>query len=249
MIKKNLMKHKWNSYIPFLLLSSIGLLLSCDNEDEVTTSFERVSSTYEEINGTGEVIIPLRSTGSITADNITVQFDGTATEGEDFELVSINSESMVIRVIDDAKFEETEYVRVLLVSNGANVGGNAIHRLNIVSNCEDVGGLDVGFFAGDYDALEDYGGGTTYGPYTITLVQDEEDPTRFSFDNLYDSGCDAYMIFDFANGTVAFPNQSPCDSPLTNSSGTFNIDLCEETTLTINLNFDGGDWVYRFTKL
>jgi hypothetical protein len=136
-----------------------------------------------------------------------------------------------------------------MVSDGVDVGGNPFHTLTILSNCEDIVGLEPDYFAGDYDALEDYGAGGTYGPYDVTLVQDEDDPNRFDFDNFYDAGYDAYIVFDIANGTVSFPNQNvggdATNPAITDSSGTF--DLCDGT-LTINLTYDGGPWVYRFTK-
>lgn len=236
--------------IKFLLIPIVLFFAYSCSEDEVpSVAFQQVTSTYYEENGTGNISIPLRASGSISEGNVNLIFEGTATLNEDYELVSFSSTELVIKVIDDNLYEELEYVRIRLESNGADIGGNAIHTLYIVSDCEDTVGLDVAFFAGNYDAIEDYGAGGTYGPYTITLVQDETEANRFSFNNFYDSGCSAFMVFNFTAGTVNFPNQSPCSVPLTNSSGTFSIDLCDGvTTITIGLNFDGGDWTYRFTK-
>ncbi|HEY3429762.1 MAG TPA: hypothetical protein VGK39_03730, partial [Cyclobacteriaceae bacterium] len=106
-------------------------------------------------------------------------------------------------------------------------------------------------FSGIWSATEFYCGlGVTtgscdFGPYSITMVQDGTNPNRFDFTNFYGSGCDAYVIFDGAAGTVHFPNQSPCGVALTASTGTFNV--CDDT-LIINLNFDGSDWIYEFTR-
>lgn len=233
-------------YVLCMLCISLFMLQSCSEDEEGTAEsgvqFEKVSSTVEESAGT--ITIPIRG-GSVSG--VELQFDGTATEGEDFEVVSITNDGLEIQILNDDDFEDMEYVRIGMV--GGSVGGNAFTTIKILADCNDLDGLTVDFFGGDYDAVEDYGAGGTYGPYDVTLVQDDENPNRFDFDNFYDSGCDAYMIFDFEAGTVHFPDQSPCDEALTGSDGTFSIDLCDElTVLTINLNFDGGDWVYRFTK-
>lgn len=225
------------------------LMVGCEEEiaEEISpkgtgTDFETISSVYEEIDGTATITIPVRG-GSLSESDIS--FTGTATEGEDFELVGVTAEGVQISVIDDSDYEPSvETIKVVIPTSGNNV-----HTINIISNCEDQDGLDINaYMEGDWAALEYYGG-PSYGPYTIHLFQDETDPNKYAFDNLYDSGCDAYMIFDFGAGTVYFPDQDPCGVPLTNSSGTFTLDLCDQTTMSIMLNFDGGDWEYRFTKL
>lgn len=237
------MKNIKHLYTLFLVIASLLIFQACSEDDPSSISFSQVALTYSEADGTGTIVIPVQGSSS----DVTFQVDGTATEGEDFEIIGLTASGLEIEVIADGVFEGNEYARIRMV--GPDVVGNAFFTLNIISDCSDTGGLDVSYFAGDWDALEDYGAGGTYGPYHITLVQDATNLNRFDFDNLYDSGCDAYMIFDFGAGTVYFPNQSPCGDPLTNSSGTFDIDECTATTLTINLNFDGGDWIYRFTKL
>ncbi|HEX8041267.1 MAG TPA: hypothetical protein VF490_19100 [Chryseosolibacter sp.] len=105
---------------------------------------------------------------------------------------------------------------------------------------------DAASWAGTFSAVEDYGASGTYGPYDVVLTQDASNPNRFHLDNFYDSGLAAYIDFDGPNFTVSFPDgQTPNGKPITNSSGTFN--QCRGTAI-INLNYDGGDWVYRLTK-
>jgi hypothetical protein len=100
-------------------------------------------------------------------------------------------------------------------------------------------------WVGTFTALEDYGS-AHWGPYEVQFTQDVTIPNRFHLDNFYDSGLPAYIEFDGAAGTVKFPDgQSPNGKPLTASSGTFNQCTGEAT---INLNYDGGDWIYHFTK-
>jgi hypothetical protein len=241
MKKNKLIKLLFAFCLPILVVSCAEEIGDEQAPKGTGTDFETISSVYSEIDGTGTVTLPLRN-GSVSESDIS--FTGTATEGEDFEFVGVTGEGIQISILDDTQYEpNAETVKVVIGTSGNNV-----HTINIVSNCEDTDGLDISYFEGDWSALEYYGG-PTYGPYTIHLFQDETDPTKFAFDNFYDSGCDAYMIFDMAAGTVNFPNQSPCGVALTNSTGTFTLDLCDQTTMAIDLNFDGGDWQYRFTKL
>ena len=235
------------------LLIVVGLsaiVFSCKDDegpDPLTADFRSIASSYYEKDGTKTVIIPFRNADAGFAGSVDVSLGGTATEGEDYTFNGVTSEGIELSLIDDDKREATETVRVQI----SPTNGNAIHTVTIESNCEDEGGLDkLGYMEGDWAALEVYcDPGCTYGPYDIHLIQDATDPNKFTFDNFYDSGCDAYMIFDIVAGTVYFPDQAPCGEALTASSGTFSLDLCADTKLTINLNFDGGDWVYKFTKL
>jgi hypothetical protein len=104
---------------------------------------------------------------------------------------------------------------------------------------------DASAWVGTIIALEDYGS-ATWGPYEVVLTQDGTNPNRFHLDNFYDSGLPAFIDFDGAAGTVKFPDgQSPGGKALTNSSGTFN--QCAGS-FEISLNYDGGDWLYHFTK-
>lgn len=243
---------KKNKIIKTLLYCFVfaAFITACDDDDEASVAeidFAGISSNYHEIDGTVTVTLPVR--GGANASDLDFEFDGTATEGEDFEFVGFTSEGVQIKLIDDNDLELAEKLRIRMVSPNLNLNGNSMHTISLISNCEDTENPFIEHFAGNYDATEKYGPTEAdwYGPYEITLVQDETDPNKFHFDNLYDSGCDAYMIFDLAAGTVYFPDQAPCDVPLTNSSGTFTLTPCM-TELTINLNFDGGDWVYHFAK-
>jgi hypothetical protein len=104
--------------------------------------------------------------------------------------------------------------------------------------------FDGARWSGVAHSLEDYGGGSTYGPYDNNITQDPADPNVFYLDNFYDQGLVAKMQFDPASGTVKFPDQTLGGKPLTNSSGTFV--QCKGEAV-INLNYDGGDWVYHIT--
>lgn len=220
-------------------------MIAC--EDEATTSssgFEQVFAEYNEADGTGTVSL------AVSGGSNDFVLGGTATEGEDYDFLGLSDGAVQVSIIDDDVYEpENETITIRM----DGVGGNNIAEVSIISDCDyDESEYDTEQWSGEWFALEDYGS-STFGPYHITLVQDERngvpvntgDPNRYDFDNFYGSGCHAYMIFNGAAGTVYFPNQSPCGVPLTASTGTF--DVCDET-LTINLNFDGGPWVYRFSR-
>ncbi len=231
--------------------SVLAFVQGCDDDEtKDPTDFSGISSTFDEGEGTRIVTIPIRNAGG-SASGLSATLAGTATAGEDYEYVGITGEGVQIRIIDDNEIEDTEFVRVTLSSADGSLAGNAVHTLNITSNCEDTGGVTLSYFAGSFAATEKYGPTEDdwYGPYTIEFIQDEEDPTIFHFDNLYASGCEAYIVVDLEAGTAYFPDQDPCGVPLTNSSGTVTIDECNGSELNINLNFDGGDWLYTFRKL
>lgn len=248
---------KKNSIIKSLLVFGLfALLISCgDDESTPVIDFASISSNFYEEEGTQTVTIPLRNASSV--NGLSVSFGGTATENEDYELVGITSEGVQISVIDDDDFEENETIRVQLISSAGELSGNIFHTINIISDCADVVGIDVSYFAGSYIAIEKYGpnppASNWYGPYALTLTQDATDPNKFIVNNFYDSSPrTAYIVFDMASGTVHFPDQTPLPdttpNALTASTGTFDIDLCNKTTLTISLNYDGGVWEYYFEK-
>lgn len=229
-----------------------ALLLACNGDDEdpvkADVDFLTISSAYDEANGTGTVTVPLR--GNASAADLSFEFDGTAVEGEDYEVLGVTGEGFQVTILDDNDAEPIETIRVRMVSPSLNLSGNAVHTIYINSNCEDTDASAMSFFPGRWNATEKYGATPDdwYGPYEVLLTQDDENPNMLHFDNLYDSGCEAYMVFDLEAGTVYFPDQAPCDVALTNSSGTFTMGPCANE-LTINLNFDGGDWVYSFSKI
>jgi hypothetical protein len=248
-MKKNIL-HKLAFAISIPLV-----MLACDSDDDagLTTDFASISSNYYEADGTGSVTIPLRG----SANGLDISLGGTAVEGEDYTVEGITDEGVTLSILDDDDLEDNETIRVQLTSAGGNLTGNSIHTVHIISNCADTDGLVLAEFAGDYDAIEKYGpnppAANWYGPYAVTITQDATNPNRFNMTDFYDSGRSAYFLVDIAAGTVHFPNQTPLPdaSPnlLSNSTGTFS--LCEvegHLTISINLNYDGVDWVYYFEK-
>jgi hypothetical protein len=104
---------------------------------------------------------------------------------------------------------------------------------------------DASTWEGDYSALEDYGDGDTYGPYDVTFVQDGTDPNKFIFDNFWDSGITAYVIFNPNSNTITFPDQDDGDGEAISGSGTY--EQCTNT-FTITTEYAGYTFEYVFTK-
>lgn len=232
------------------------LVMSCGSDDEDTTpttpDFVSISSGYKESTGTSTITIPFRNGNASFAGSVDIVLGGTATEGEDYNLKGVTEAGVQIEIIDDNNFEPNETIRLQM-----NSSGNSIHTITVVSNCEDTANPYLKYFVGTWEATEKYGPAPAdwYGPYETHFEQDSEDPTVFYLDNFYDSDRSAYLVFDVATGKVHFPDQQPLPDPgaptlLTQSSGTFVIDDCNNaTTLTISLNYDGGVWEYSLVKL
>jgi hypothetical protein len=246
---------KYQLFKKVVIVFSVPLLLAaCDDDDAETSStvdFGTIASTAQESDA-ATVTIPLRNAGDL--NNLQVAFGGSAIEGEDYEFVGITGEGVQVKILEDADLEPVEDIRVQLVPKNGSISGNAFHSIRIVSNCEDVENPYIEYFKGDFLATEQYGSDPAnwWGPYHVEFEQDEEDPNMFHMHNFYDAGREAYVVFNLAEGTVFFPDQTPLPdtSPnlLSGSTGTFTIDDCNGSFLTITLDYDGGEWVYSFVK-
>jgi hypothetical protein len=109
---------------------------------------------------------------------------------------------------------------------------------------------DVNAWAGAYEANEIYSNGV-YGPYTVNLSADGTVANRFNISNFYDGGLAAFIDISPSTSagpstqTVKFPDQTTGGKPITKSTGTY--DQCLGT-IKLNLNYDGGDWIYSLKK-
>jgi hypothetical protein len=222
-----------------------------DGKDPGGVSFTGIATTSEE-SAAATVTIPFRD-GSVSEDDII--WGGTATVGEDYTVAGVTDEGIQLTIINDTDLEPNETIRIQIPSSA-----NSIHTVTIGSDCTDEGNLQLEYFKGTWSTYEYYCGlGVTdgtcdYGPYETVWVQDETDPTIFRTTNFYDSGRTGYIKFNLANGTVYFPDQQPLPDTgaptlLTLSSGVFSIDDCDGATMTIDLNYDGGDWIYYLERV
>ncbi|GIL23533.1 MAG: hypothetical protein BroJett042_20460 [Bacteroidota bacterium] len=241
---------KYSRLGKFIAIIGLPILIaSCEDETTVKTTvdFASISSNYYEADGTTSFTIPLRNAGSTSG--LSVVFAGTATQGQDYELVGITSAGVEIRLLDDNVYEDgvVETLRVQLVSSSESLKGNTMHTINMVSNdCEDTEGLTVASLAGDWNAMED-----DYGPYTVTFEVDEEDETILWMDNFFDSGISAYVKIDLTTGAVVFPEQqvSNYQGSVITGTGSFD-DNCNFTITThfATTQYGNFDWEYIFYR-
>lgn len=223
------------------LIVTLGLTVAAfackEDEDGPGTGFEESTSSVAENAGT--IIVPIRNR-TVSIDEI--ELDGTAEEGSDYEILSVTEEGIEIAILQDLLYEPKETIRLEIPGSG-----NDTHVLTILCDAGDTGDWDMNDFTGIWQATEDYGT-SEFGPYTVTVVQDETEEDKFYITNFYGSGAayEAYIVFDFEAGTVSFPDQTAGEpGAITNSTGTFS--LCDQT-ITINLTYDGGPWTYRISR-
>lgn len=248
---------KKNNYINKILfalcLSVIAIGCSDDDGDGGSSvEFAGIASSLYEEDATTSVTIPLRN-GSVSESDIILQ--GSATVDEDYTFDGIDDDGIHFTILEDDEWEYDETVVIRIPSSG-----NATHTLTLVSNCEDLEGVNSYPFRGNWRATEYYCGfGVTtgscdFGPYAVTLSWDPEHPNQLEIANFYGvAALHAYVEVDGAAGTVRFPDQDvegDTSSPeITASTGTYTIDPCTGNgTMTLNLNYDGGDWIYYLQK-
>lgn len=248
------MKNKNLIYKLFFALSLSVSLVGCGDDESSGSgvTFNGLASTLFEANATTSVTVPFRG-GNLSEDDLSIS--GSATAGQDYTFDGITDEGLKFTILEDDKWELNETIIVRIPSSE-----NGTHTITLVSDCADEIGIAAAPFAGTWNATEFYCGlGVTtgscdFGPYAVTMTKDAENPNRLHFGNFYGTAAlHAYIDIDGATGTVKFPDQDvegdTSDPEITASTGTYTVDLCAGTaTLIINLNYDGGDWVYQFVK-
>lgn len=153
MMKKNKLI---NRLLVALAFAALATGCSDDGGDEVSAGFAGIASTIYEGNGIGAgditVTVPVVN-GSLSVSDLV--FDGSATQGEDYEVLGVTSEGLEIKFIDDNDCEDRETVRVR-ISKGAE-NGNSLHTITLIDNNNEGTTDDI---AGTYvvvtDAWEDY---------------------------------------------------------------------------------------------
>ncbi|HNH61941.1 MAG TPA: hypothetical protein PLS80_18025 [Cyclobacteriaceae bacterium] len=147
----------------------IAVSCSDDGSDKPSAGFAGIASAYYEEDGNQTITIPFVN-GSVSASDII--FDGTATEGEDYEIVGINDEGIQISFIDDNDWEGTENLRIRLAKPSSN--GNSIHTVTLVSNnCSDPEGQTLANMAGTYTVVTDDWEDFAPGAHLTVSVVDE----------------------------------------------------------------------------
>lgn len=246
-----------------LAISVIALVLPGCFDDPGTdvllteqfVSFSLGSQQTTESDLEGEILVEISRAQDV---DVVVNFSVTgsnAVNGADFTLVGNSvtipageySATIPYTVEDDVLVQSEPRSFTVEIESltpaAINLNGNAAITVSIL---DDDCVYDASTWAGTYDAVEDYGS-STYGPYDLELVQDLVNPNRFNMEDFYDSGLDAYIVFDGPSGTVSFPDdQEPVAGlPITNSSGTFKQCTNE---IIITLTFNGDTFQYILVK-
>lgn len=238
-------------YTPILAACALLVFQSCEEEEAVAVTFDRtITVSHEEANET--ILIPIRGTGGFNASDLEFSFGGTATLDEDFAFKGFSIEEGVsIEILDDDVYEKIETINILMTSKSGLTVSNANHKITITNDCDWLAAdgaseFDSLLWTGSYSALEDYGGGDTYGPYHVEFEVYEDDPTELVFHNFWDSGIEAVVKMNPNTGTVVFPDfETPYG--IISGEGTFN--QCDKSfTIETHFTYDGGQyWVYTFT--
>jgi hypothetical protein len=109
-------------------LSSIALSCS-DDEEKASAGFAGISSSYQEKDGEVTITIPFVN-GSVSESDIVI--DGSATAGEDYELLAITEEGVSIKLFDDNDCEKVERIRLTITNASGEV--NRMHTVTIASD-------------------------------------------------------------------------------------------------------------------
>lgn len=225
------------------------LMLACEDEGSPAgtgSDFATLTSGYFEEDGTAAITIPFRNASASFAANVELTFGGTATEGEDYTVVGVTEEGIQISIIDDGEFEYRETIRILMDSKGNN-----IHTVTLVSNCDDIDAFDnsiYDYFAADFNATEIYAPDDMYGPYVLELEEDEDVPNKYWMHNFWDSGLNAYIVYDPLTNMVSFPQQVPVAGFPTRIITSDPTTVSDGCSFTITTYYRGNVWDYEFVR-
>lgn len=120
-----------NGFLLALSLSVFAVSCSDDDGDKTSAGFAGIASTFYEGSGDATVTIPIVN-GNVSESDLV--FDGTATEGEDYEVLGVTDEGVQIKFIDDSDCEGIETVRIRITGKSSNA--NVIHTATIISGDE-----------------------------------------------------------------------------------------------------------------
>ena len=145
-----------NGLLVIFALSALAISCS-DDESKDSAGFAGIASSFQEKEGDVTINIPFVN-GSVSESDIVI--DGTATEGEDYELLGITEEGVSIKLLEDADCEDIiETIRLTITNASGDV--NRIHTVTIVSDINESTAADLeGTYTLTTDAWADYALGT-----------------------------------------------------------------------------------------
>lgn len=205
----------------FFTFSLSLFIIGCgDDEEKASAGFAGIVSSYYEEDGEVIMTVPFVN-GSVSASDI--MFDGSATLGEDYEILGVTDAGVEVKLFDDDKWEDRETVRMRITNASGAV--NVTHEIKIVSNnCEDPVGMTIDDLLGIYtvvtDDWEDFhpGDHLTIEAVDETHVSIKEYPaTSVSHKGL------VLTIADFTAGGIVVESQN---------NGSYNASGTQTTTTT-----------------
>lgn len=160
---------KKNKLISALLIifcvSALGVSCSDDDGSKASAGFAGIATSYLEGDGDATVMIPFVN-GSVSESDLII--DGTATAGEDYEILGITDAGIEIKLLEDDDCEPLEKIRFRIAGGG---NGNSVHTVTIVSNSDEAFTTEelVGTYELAVDDWADYPVGTEL---TVERVDD-----------------------------------------------------------------------------
>jgi hypothetical protein len=236
-----------------IVLIALVVTVSCSSDEEgegkVSAGFASIASTFHEGNGDVTTTIPFVN-GSVSASDIV--FEGSATQGQDYQVLGVTSEGVQIKFIDDDDCEDIEVLRLRIKTSGV---GNKVHTVTLFSNSNE--SFTAAQLAGTYvvvvDEWEDFVPGDEL---TVERIDDdhlrivEYPPTGFDQEPL------VITITDFETGEVAIESQvngsyNASGTQTLTTAGAGVVSRCTGIELVLNFslpccgNFNGNALVLR----
>ncbi len=218
-----------------VIFSLSALAVSCsDDESKASAGFAGIASSYQESEGEVTINIPFVN-GSVSEEDIVI--DGTATAGEDYEVLGITEEGVSIKLFDDNDCEDIEKIRLTI--KNASGEANKMHTVTLVSDFSEGTTEDIsGTYTLTTDAWADYPLGTEL---TVERIDDthisvvEYPATGFSHADM------VITITDLRNGTAVVESQNSgsynaSGTQQTTTSGTGSVNGCSGV-IDLNLKF------------
>lgn len=218
-----------------VMFSLSALAVSCsDDEEKTSAGFAGISSSYQEKDGEVTINIPFVN-GSVSESDIVI--DGSATAGEDYEVLGITDEGVSIKLFDDNDCEDLEKIRLTIKNASGEV--NRMHTVTIVSDFSEGTTEDLsGTYTLTTDDWADYAEGTELEVVRVddTHISVSEYPaTGFSHADMVIS------ITDLRSGTAVVESQNngsynASGTQTTTTTGTGSVNGCSGV-IDLNLRF------------
>jgi hypothetical protein len=230
------MKKNKRINISLVIFGLCALAVSCSDDDggKNSAGFAGIASSYVEGKGDITLTIPFVN-GSFSQSDIVI--DGSATPGEDYEMLGVTEEGVEIKLLDDSECEDFETIRLRI--NGAPRNANSMHTVTIASNADEP--YTTAELAGTYtivaDEWEDFHEGDEV---TVERVDDNNIRIIEYPATTVDHAGLVITITNLATGAATVVSQSngsynASGTQATTTTGSGTVSKCNG--LDLNLNF------------